>query len=158
MARSSVCAPLVCIACTSPACHGHTTLLRSLWPYASAPATDAETVLLSRQLRQAGVLQPGLTLTTWRRFWGYEMSTEGDCFVHAFHDPMDAVAWAITTQQALLTAPWPRPLERHEKTCIRLTPAAAAASAHCVQGHKPALGSIAMQSTEVLLTQAFSSR
>ena len=33
-------------------------------------------------------------------FHGYEVSTEGDSFLMAFHDPTDAIAWAITTQQA----------------------------------------------------------
>ena len=58
------------------------------------------------------------------RFWGYEISTEGDSFLLAFHDPADAVEWAVTTQQALLSAAWPRQLERHDNTCIRLTPQA----------------------------------
>ena len=33
------------------------------------------------------------------RFHGYEIVTEGDSFLLAFHDPADAIAWAITIQQ-----------------------------------------------------------
>ena len=33
------------------------------------------------------------------RFDGYEVTTEGDAFLMAFHDAADAVAWCIATQQ-----------------------------------------------------------
>ena len=33
------------------------------------------------------------------RFNGYEVTTEGDAFLMAFHDASDAVAWTIATQQ-----------------------------------------------------------
>ena len=32
-------------------------------------------------------------------FHGYEVNTEGDSFLIAFHEPADAIAWAITVQQ-----------------------------------------------------------
>ena len=32
-------------------------------------------------------------------FHGYEVTTEGDSFLIAFHEPADAVAWAVTMQQ-----------------------------------------------------------
>jgi class 3 adenylate cyclase len=35
------------------------------------------------------------------KFYGYEVSTEGDAFLVAFHDPVDAVAWCLATQLAL---------------------------------------------------------
>lgn len=35
-------------------------------------------------------------------FHGYEVSTEGDSFMIAFHEPADAVAWAVTLQQVHL--------------------------------------------------------
>lgn len=35
-------------------------------------------------------------------FHGYEVNTEGDSFLIAFHEPADAIAWAITMQQACL--------------------------------------------------------
>ena len=34
-------------------------------------------------------------------FYGYEVSTEGDAFLVAFHEPFDAVAWCLATQLAL---------------------------------------------------------
>lgn len=37
-------------------------------------------------------------------FHGYEVSTEGDSFLVAFHEPADAIAWAITTQQVSSTS------------------------------------------------------
>ena len=33
------------------------------------------------------------------RFNGYEVTTEGDAFLMAFHDASDAIAWSIATQQ-----------------------------------------------------------
>ena len=37
--------------------------------------------------------------TQLRRFNGYEVTTEGDAFLIAFHDASDAIAWTIATQQ-----------------------------------------------------------
>ena len=34
-------------------------------------------------------------------FYGYEVSTEGDAFLVAFHEPFDAVAWCLGVQLAL---------------------------------------------------------
>jgi class 3 adenylate cyclase len=34
-------------------------------------------------------------------FFGYEVSTEGDAFLVAFHEPFDAVAWCLCVQMAL---------------------------------------------------------
>lgn len=33
------------------------------------------------------------------RFNGYEVTTEGDAFLMAFHDASDAIAWTLATQQ-----------------------------------------------------------
>ena len=33
------------------------------------------------------------------KFSGYEVATEGDAFLMAFHDAADAVAWCTATQQ-----------------------------------------------------------
>jgi class 3 adenylate cyclase/GAF domain-containing protein len=38
---------------------------------------------------------------------GYEIETEGDSFALAFHDPVDAFAFALKTQTALFEADWP---------------------------------------------------
>lgn len=35
------------------------------------------------------------------QFYGYEVSTEGDAFLVAFHEPFDAVAWCLCVQLAL---------------------------------------------------------
>ena len=42
------------------------------------------------------------------RHYGYEVATEGDSFTIAFHEPQDALAWAITAQQVvfLYAASW----------------------------------------------------
>ena len=34
-----------------------------------------------------------------REFFGFEVCTEGDAFLLAFHDPVDAVKWCIRVQQ-----------------------------------------------------------
>ena len=34
-------------------------------------------------------------------FYGYEVSTEGDAFLVAFHEPFDAVAWCLAIQLAM---------------------------------------------------------
>lgn len=49
-----------------------------------------------------------------------QVSTEGDAFTLAFHEPLDAVAWALNMQHALLSAKWPDRLEQHRHSCIRL--------------------------------------
>ena len=36
-----------------------------------------------------------------------QVATEGDAFTMAFHDPIDAIAWALEVQHKLLTLPWP---------------------------------------------------
>eukprot|EP00996_Jenningsia_fusiforme_P005756 NODE_67_length_3559_cov_21.837892_g59_i0.p1 GENE.NODE_67_length_3559_cov_21.837892_g59_i0~~NODE_67_length_3559_cov_21.837892_g59_i0.p1 ORF type:complete len:1161 (-),score=180.66 NODE_67_length_3559_cov_21.837892_g59_i0:77-3388(-) len=38
---------------------------------------------------------------------GYEVKTEGDAFMVAFADPLDATNWCLICQIGLLTAPWP---------------------------------------------------
>lgn len=38
---------------------------------------------------------------------GYEIETEGDAFALAFHDPADAIGFALDVQKALFEADWP---------------------------------------------------
>jgi class 3 adenylate cyclase len=40
------------------------------------------------------------------QFFGYEVSTEGDAFLVAFHEPFDAVAWCLCVQLALHCEFW----------------------------------------------------
>lgn len=49
------------------------------------------------------------------KFYGYEITTEGDAFLVAFHEPLDALAWCISLQYALLGAKWPSELMDHKK-------------------------------------------
>lgn len=50
-----------------------------------------------------------------------QVTTEGDAFQFVFHNSVDAVAYAIAAQQALLTARWPAELEKHYRTRSRLS-------------------------------------
>ena len=43
------------------------------------------------------------------RYNGYEVTTEGDAFLLAFHEASDAVAWSLATQQVCF---WLVPLFR----------------------------------------------
>ncbi len=42
-----------------------------------------------------------------------QVTTEGDTFIVAFHNPMDAVSWALHVQLALLQVAWPAVLLQH---------------------------------------------
>ena len=46
--------------------------------------------------------------------FGYEIITEGDSFLCAFHDAVDATRWALRVQAELMEAPWPEGLDRNE--------------------------------------------
>ncbi|GIL51262.1 hypothetical protein Vafri_7136 [Volvox africanus] len=54
-------------------------------------------------------------LSKWQ---GYEVQTEGDAFLVAFHEPADALGWCITSQLLLLSADWDPELFRHVKASI----------------------------------------
>ncbi|GLI61994.1 hypothetical protein VaNZ11_004565, partial [Volvox africanus] len=54
-------------------------------------------------------------LSKWQ---GYEVQTEGDAFLVAFHEPADALGWCITSQLLLLNADWDPELFRHVKASI----------------------------------------
>lgn len=47
---------------------------------------------------------PPLECSLMSRFFGYEVSTEGDSFLVAFHEPGDAVAFALAVQQGEIHA------------------------------------------------------
>ena len=52
----------------------------------------------------------------------FQVTTEGDAFVVAFNDPIDAVAWALHVQLALLEAPWPPDVLQHPHGRIDVCP------------------------------------
>lgn len=58
-----------------------------LWEW-DRDAMDAATKLHDRVMR-----------SKLSQFHGYEVNTEGDSFLLAFHEPADAIAWAVTMQQ-----------------------------------------------------------
>jgi class 3 adenylate cyclase len=41
------------------------------------------------------------------------VTTEGDSFTVAFHEPFDAVAWALALQTALMEVDWPKQLLKY---------------------------------------------
>ena len=52
-----------------------------------------------------------------------QVSTEGDAFTMAFHDPIDACGWALEIQHKLLTLPWPPELLTQTDACEQRSPA-----------------------------------
>ncbi|DBB15937.1 TPA: hypothetical protein ACH3X3_003311 [Trebouxia sp. C0006] len=111
-----------------------------------APGTGADITLVSTDVEgstelwewdrevmdQAIDVHDHVIRTQLGKYNGYEVTTEGDAFLLAFHEASDAIAWSAATQQALLVAKWPVELQYHNKSCIRqmaqLLPEAAASS------------------------------
>ena len=50
------------------------------------------------------------------------MTIEGDAFIVAFHEPLDAIGWALHVQLALLEAPWPPELLTHPQARLETCP------------------------------------
>ncbi|CAG9460535.1 unnamed protein product [Pedinophyceae sp. YPF-701] len=50
------------------------------------------------------------------KWHGYEVTTEGDAFLVAFHEPADAVGWCLSAQAALMAANWPEGLVKSIST------------------------------------------
>eukprot|EP00475_Leptophrys_vorax_P022764 TRINITY_DN30983_c0_g1_i6.p1 TRINITY_DN30983_c0_g1~~TRINITY_DN30983_c0_g1_i6.p1 ORF type:complete len:282 (-),score=65.60 TRINITY_DN30983_c0_g1_i6:43-888(-) len=46
-------------------------------------------------------------------FRGYEVKTEGDAFMVAFFDPVDAIMWCLQVQLSLLQSSWPQEILDH---------------------------------------------
>ncbi|GLI69051.1 hypothetical protein VaNZ11_013593 [Volvox africanus] len=76
----------------------------TLWESLPADVMDAAMQVHDATIRSLATLHDG-----------YESANEGDSFVLAFHDPVEAVRFAIKAQQQLLLANWPDALLRHEK-------------------------------------------
>ena len=51
-----------------------------------------------------------------------QVTTEGDAFIVAFHDPLDAIGWALHVQLAMLEAPWPPELLQHPQAKVETCP------------------------------------
>ena len=51
-----------------------------------------------------------------------QVTTEGDAFIVAFHDPLDAIGWALHVQLAFLEAPWPPELLQHPQGRVETCP------------------------------------
>ncbi|KXZ45145.1 hypothetical protein GPECTOR_58g594 [Gonium pectorale] len=64
-------------------------------------------------MNYALVLHDKLMRLTMATCCGYEITTEGDAFLVAFHEPLDAVRWAMLLQSALLKLDWPPLLLEH---------------------------------------------
>lgn len=47
-----------------------------------------------------------------------QVATEGDAFTMAFHDPIDAIAWALNVQHRLLLLPWSPDILEHPE-CMK---------------------------------------
>lgn len=58
-------------------------------------------------------MHDALMRTTMATLGGYEVTTEGDAFLVAWHTPNDAVRWCMTVQLALLKLDWPPELLEH---------------------------------------------
>ena len=61
-------------------------------------------------MKQALILHNSLLRLLIEKHGGYEVKTIDDAFMVAFTSALDAVAWALECQQALLEAPWPTSL------------------------------------------------
>ncbi|CAG9465642.1 unnamed protein product [Pedinophyceae sp. YPF-701] len=62
---------------------------------------------LPEQMAQANAMHDAILRKHLARWHGYEVTTEGDSFLLAFHEPSDAVGWCIMVQQDLMAAEWP---------------------------------------------------
>lgn len=76
----------------------------SLWEW-QALAMDLATEIHDKLMRR---LIP--------KFCGYEVTTEGDSFTIAFHDPLDAIQYCLAAQVELLQQTWPEEFEHNEET------------------------------------------
>eukprot|EP00163_Fabomonas_tropica_P001243 TRINITY_DN1094_c0_g2_i1.p1 TRINITY_DN1094_c0_g2~~TRINITY_DN1094_c0_g2_i1.p1 ORF type:complete len:2257 (+),score=384.66 TRINITY_DN1094_c0_g2_i1:614-7384(+) len=52
------------------------------------------------------------------RYRGYEVKTEGDAFMIAFSDPIDALQWCLDIQVSLTLCDWPPELLENPSACV----------------------------------------
>ena len=98
--RSS-CPPVLCTSPSQPSLHTQHLLPRPTPPPGSLPWL------------QANALHDAILRKWMPRWHGYEVTTEGDSFLIAFHEASDALGWCLTVQQALMTADWPPDMGHH---------------------------------------------
>lgn len=53
---------------------------------------------------------------------GYEVKTEGDSFMVAFRDSINAVSWCLEVQEELLKANWPEEILKHKDAKVERDP------------------------------------
>ncbi|KAK9835452.1 hypothetical protein WJX74_000339 [Apatococcus lobatus] len=56
-----------------------------------------------------------------KKFYGSEVTTEGDSFTMAFHDAIDAVGFAMHLQEAMLDVSWPSEILADPHACLVTT-------------------------------------
>ncbi|CAG9466280.1 unnamed protein product [Pedinophyceae sp. YPF-701] len=59
------------------------------------------------EMSRANALHDAIFRKNMPHWHGYEVTTEGDAFLVAFHEPADAIGWCICVQQELQAADWP---------------------------------------------------
>ncbi|CAG9463289.1 unnamed protein product [Pedinophyceae sp. YPF-701] len=59
------------------------------------------------EMSVANALHDAIMRRNLARWFGYEVLTEGDSFLVAFHEPADAVGWCLSVHQELQAAEWP---------------------------------------------------
>eukprot|EP00163_Fabomonas_tropica_P003753 TRINITY_DN132_c0_g1_i4.p1 TRINITY_DN132_c0_g1~~TRINITY_DN132_c0_g1_i4.p1 ORF type:complete len:1373 (-),score=277.55 TRINITY_DN132_c0_g1_i4:119-4150(-) len=67
-------------------------------------------------MNQAMAIHNKLLRSLLHKHHGYEVSTEGDAFLVAFHDAKSCVQWALDVQEELLVQHWPAKLLRESNT------------------------------------------
>ena len=74
-----------------------------------------------RAMAQASNIHDTLLRRLLPEHFGYEVVTEGDSFLCAFHDAVDATRWALQVQTELMEANWPAELDgnAHSATEVR---------------------------------------
>ncbi|KAK9851364.1 hypothetical protein WJX84_006381 [Apatococcus fuscideae] len=62
-------------------------------------------------------LHDALLRSLLKKFYGYEVTTEGDSFTLAFHEAIDAIAFSIRLQEELMDVAWPEDLLLSPHAC-----------------------------------------
>eukprot|EP00475_Leptophrys_vorax_P022761 TRINITY_DN30983_c0_g1_i1.p1 TRINITY_DN30983_c0_g1~~TRINITY_DN30983_c0_g1_i1.p1 ORF type:complete len:348 (-),score=78.40 TRINITY_DN30983_c0_g1_i1:893-1936(-) len=68
---------------------------------------------VSDAMNEALELHDNILRDLLKLFRGYEVKTEGDAFMVAFFDPVDAIMWCLQVQLSLLQSSWPQEILDH---------------------------------------------